>query len=328
MLRVGVVGAGIMGAHHCRIAAAAPDVELTVVVDPDRRKGRRLADSVRAAYAPDLDAVAGSADAVIVAAPSDLHADIGVRLLRDGLDVLVEKPIATTIEDAKRLVVAAAEHRRILMIGHVERFNPAVAELHRLLDDPIHVDIRRVGPYTSRVTSDVVLDLMIHDADLVQALVRSEPVHVHAMSRAVRSGTGDLATASLRFANDVSATLTASRVSQMKQRQIELVQRENVVIADLLHRQVTVHRVDHAEFVDDDGPRYRQNGLIEIPYLDGAGEPLALEQRHFVDCVRRRVPPPVTGEDGLAALELALRIRNAAVGPHASARAPASRPGG
>ncbi|WP_157420214.1 Gfo/Idh/MocA family protein [Actinomadura kijaniata] len=310
MLKLGIVGAGIMGAHHCRIATALPDVEVAVVVDPDPHRGRALADHVGAVYAPTTEALFGTVQAAIVAAPSEHHADIGVELLRGDIDLLVEKPIATTLEDAKRLVAAADERRRILMIGHVERFNPAVAELPRLVDDLIHIDIRRVGPFSPRVDSDVVLDLMIHDLDLVRTLVDADLVRVHALSRRVHSSTQDFAAVLLRFANGVSATLTASQASQTKQRQIELTQRGNVVVADLLHRQVTVHRVEHAEFVDEDGPRYRQNSVIEIPYLDGSGEPLAREQRHFVRCVRERTAPLVSGADGLAALELALRVRD------------------
>jgi predicted dehydrogenase len=310
MLKLAVVGAGIMGAHHCRIAASLPDVELAYVVDPDEVRGRALADNLVAHYLPDIAELAGRVDAAILAAPSEFHADLGVRLFEAGLDVLVEKPIAMTVEESHRLIDAAARHDRILMVGHVERFNPAVVELQRLVDDLIHVDIRRVGPFSPRISSDVVLDLMIHDVDILRTLVRSELSRVYALSSRVHSDTGDFATVLLRFANGVSATLTASRASQTKQRTIELTQRKNLIVADLLRRQVTIHRVEHDEFVDEAGARYRQNGVIEIPYLEGSGEPLAMEQRHFLDCVRNRTVPRVTGEDGLAALKLALRIRN------------------
>ncbi|MEU5880334.1 Gfo/Idh/MocA family oxidoreductase [Spirillospora sp. NPDC047279] len=308
MLRLALVGAGIMGAHHARVAAGLPGVELVMVADPDAERGGRLAASAGAEYTPDYGDVVGRADAAVVAAPSELHARIGTELLGAGLDVLVEKPIATTPEDAKRLIAAAAAAGRILMIGHVERFNPAVVELPRLVDGLIHVDVRRVGPYGPRADADVILDLMIHDLDLLRMLTRSEPVRVHALTRRVCSQTEDFATVMLGFADGVTATLTASQVSQAKQRQIELTQRDNVVVADLLLRQVTVHRLQHAEFVDEDGPRYRQSSVIEIPYLSAPGEPLAHELRHFVECVGTRSTPVVSGEDGLAALELALRV--------------------
>jgi UDP-N-acetylglucosamine 3-dehydrogenase len=312
-LKFGLVGAGIMGGHHARIAAANPDVELVAVVDPDRTKGEALAGHVQADYHADVADLFGKVDAAIVTAPSEYHAEIGLELLAHGIDVLVEKPIATTVEDAKKLVAAAEYHDRVLMVGHVERFNPAVLDLPRFRDKLIHVDIRRIGPFTSRVLADVVLDLMIHDVDLVRCLVGGEVVDVTAVTRAIRTSTADLATALLTFDNGVSASLTASRLGHTKQRQIEMTQHENVVFADLLRQQITVHRVEHAEFVDDGGARYRQNAVVEYPYLEHNGEPLTLEQRHFARCVKDHSTPLVSGEDGLVALQLAMRIRDEAV---------------
>lgn len=313
MVRLGIVGAGIMGASHARVARTIPDVQVAVVVDCDRDKGQRLAAHVRASYAASLDELPGQVDAAIIAVPTEAHAGIALRLMESGLDVLIEKPIASTVEEAESLIEIAEKHDRILMVGHVERFNPAVLELSRYVNGLIHIDIRRVGPFSSRVSSGVVLDLMIHDIDLARMLTGSEVKEILAMARRVRSATEDLATCSLTFANGLSATLTASRIGQAKRRQVELTQRENCVVADLIRQQVTVHRVEHAEFVDDRGARYRQSGIIEIPYLEHQGEPLALEQRHFVDCVLSRSQPIVSGHDGLTTLETALRIRNEAV---------------
>ena len=312
MVRLGIVGAGIMGGHHARVARGVRGTEAVVIVDPDPAKGERLASHVGADYEPDLDGLVGRVDAAIVTAPTEMHAAIGLSLLENGIDVLVEKPITSTIEEAKTLVAAADQYDRILMVGHVERFNPAVMELRRYLDGLIHIDVRRVGPYTPRISTGVVLDLMIHDIDLVTALAASEPTDVCALTRRVRSTSEDIANCLLTLANGVSATLTASRVSQTKQRQIELTQRDNVVVADLIRQQVTVHRVEHAEYVDGQGARYRQSGVIEIPYLENQGEPLVLEQTHFIECVTNRTQPDVSGREGLAALGTAIRIRDEA----------------
>jgi predicted dehydrogenase len=312
VVKLAVIGAGMMGGRHARIARTTPRTEVTVVVDQDENKGRRLAEHVGAVYLPSVNALAGEVDAAIVAVPTESHAEIGTVLLENGLDVLMEKPIAATVEGAKELVAAAEEHDRILMVGHVERFNPAVIELGRRLEDLIHIDVRRVGPFTPRILTGVALDLMIHDVDLVSWLVGSQPQEIAAVTRRVRSSTEDLATCILIFSTGVSAVLTASRVSQSKQRQIELTQRENVVVADLIRQQVTVHRVEQAEFVDERGSIYRQSGVIEIPYLDHQGEPLALEQRHFIECVLAHTQPAVSGQDGLAALDTAIRIRDQA----------------
>lgn len=301
-----------MGSNHARIARTIPAAEVTVVVDEDEEKGRQLAEYVGAVYMPSVNALPGVVDAAIVAVPTELHAEIGTMLLEKGLDVLMEKPIAATVEKAKSLVAAAEEHDRILMIGHVERFNPAVMELAKHRSGLIHIDVRRVGPYTPRIVGGVALDLMIHDIDLVRWLAGSQPEVIAALIRRVRSDTEDIAVCILTFSTGVSAVLTASRASQSKQRQIELVQQDNMVIADLVRQQVTVHRVEHAEFVDERGSTYRQSGVIEIPYLENQGEPLFLEQRHFLECVREHTQPAVSGQDGLAALDIAIRIRDQA----------------
>jgi len=313
MVRVGIVGAGIMGSNHARVLRAVPDAEVVVVTDPEADKGQRLADHIGASYESSLEGLPGRVDAAIVATPTETHAEIAATLLESGLDVLIEKPIAPTVEEAKDLVSVAHKHDRILMVGHVERFNPAVLELDRYLDGLIHIDVRRLGPFSPRIATDVVLDLMIHDVDLVNSLAGSELSTLSSLTRRVRAESEDLATCVLTFANGVSATLTASRVSQGKQRQIELTQQTNVVVADLLRQQVTIHRVEHAEYVGEQGARYRQSGVIEIPYLEHQGEPLLLEQQHFIDCVRNRTQPVVGGQEGLKALATALRIRDEAI---------------
>ena len=313
MVRLGIVGAGIMGASHARVAQTIPDAQVTTVVDPDADKGKRLAAHVGASYAASADELPGRVDAAVIAVPTEAHASIAMMLMENGIDVLVEKPIAATVAEGASIVATAEKYSRILMAGHVERFNPAVLELGRYVDGLIHIDIRRVGPFSPRVTTSVILDLMIHDIDLVHMLGGSELKEILALARRVRSGTEDLATCSLTFASGVSATLTASRVGQAKHRQIELTQQDNVVIADLIRQQLTVHRVAHSEFLDDRGARYRQSGIIEIPYLEQQGEPLALELRHFIHCTLNHSQPVVDGHAGLTALETALRIRSEAI---------------
>jgi predicted dehydrogenase len=313
VLNLGLVGAGIMGSSHARVARLLADARITVVVDPDPARGGLLADHIGATYASSPEALHGRVDAAIVAAPTEAHASIAVMLLEREIDVLVEKPIAVSVAEAMDVVAAAEKHERILMVGHIERFNPAVMELSRHLNGLLHLDIRRVGPFTPRVTTGVVLDLMIHDVDLANRLTGSRPKEISAVTQRVRSATEDIAACLLIFENGMTAALTASRVSQAKQRQIELTQRDNVIVADLLRQQVTLHRVEHAEYLDDQGTRYQQSGMVEIPYLENNGEPLALEQHHFVECVITRAKPAVTGWDGLAALETAIRIRDEAV---------------
>ena len=312
MTAVALVGAGIMGTNHARVLQTLPGAEFTLVVDPDEARGRAVASSVGATYSPDPRAVPAFADAAILASTSESHADVGVPLLEAGVDLLVEKPIATTVESAVRLIEAAGANDRVLMVGHIERFNPAVLELDRQVRDLVHIDLTRMGPYSPRVTADVVLDLMIHDLELALAISGAPVDWVAAIGRCVQSDSLDLATALLHFTNGVTATVTASRVGQTKIRHIELTQRANFVVVDLVRQDVTVHHVEHNEFLAAGGARYRQSGVIEIPFLEHRGEPLWLELCHFLECIATRGTPRVTGLQGLRALELALTVRDLA----------------
>ncbi|WP_104524666.1 Gfo/Idh/MocA family protein [Blastococcus atacamensis] len=311
MTRVAVVGAGIMGANHARVLHRSRS-DLTLIVDPDERRGRALADSVGAAYSSSLDAVPEHADAAIVAGPSELHAEIGIPLLEAGLDVLIEKPIAMNVADADDLIKTASARDRILMVGHIERFNPAVLQLDGLIQDPLHIELTRMGPFSPRVSADVVLDLMIHDLELALAISGSEVVRVEGIGLKERTESLDLATALLQFRNGVTATVTASRIGQPKIRRIELTQRANFLTVDLIRQDVEIRRVDHNEFLSEGGARYRQTGIVEIPFLDHQGEPLALELAEFLGCVAERRQPRVTGLQGRRALELALAVRESA----------------
>ena len=311
-MKFAIVGAGVMGTNHARVARAVPGVQVAYVVDPDLDRAERTAALCGSLATTDLGDVLGKVDCAIVASPSSHHVEHGLRLLEHGAHVLVEKPIATSVEDGTRLVATAAERDLVLQVGHIERFNPAVLELDRLPGELLHVDAARISPYSGRVKVGVVLDLMIHDLDIVLALAGGDPVEVFATSQTTRSTTEDLVTALIRFGNGVSATLTASRIGQNKIRMLSLTRRTDYVTVDLLRQDVTINRVDHSEYLSDEGTRYRQTGVIELPFLENRGEPLFLELSHFAGSVRESRAPRVTGEDGLRALELALRVRSAA----------------
>jgi predicted dehydrogenase len=312
MIRIGVVGAGIMGTNHVRLLGPMSRSNIIAVCDPDADKGTSLARAAGCAYVPDSANLAGQVDAAVLAVPSELHALVGVPLLEAGIDLLVEKPIATDVADAVALVDAAKASGAILMVGHIERFNPAVMELAKLITEPRHLELTRVGPFTTRASTDVVLDLMIHDLDLARALAGAEAETVQAMGRSVRSNDLDIATALIRFTNGVTATVVASRAGQSKVRRIDVTQDSDLIQADLLRQDITVHRVDHLEYVSEGGARYRQTGLIEIPFIEQRGEPLAIELSHFLDCVESREQPVIGGDDALRALELAIEIRRVA----------------
>jgi predicted dehydrogenase len=313
MHKLAIVGAGIMGANHGRVAGIVREFTVTAVCDPDLDRAAAIAKPHGAVVTSDVAEAVRDADAVVLASPSETHAELGSIILKSGCDLLVEKPIATTAADARRLIDAAQANDRVLMVGHIERFNPAVTEFLNLVEDPIALEITRLGPFPTRALSDVVLDLMIHDIDLARAAVGAEVADYTAVARTVRSSEPDIASALLRFNNGVVANITASRISQNKIRRITLTQLENTVVVDMLRQQVEIHRIEHSEFLTEGGPRYRQSGRVEIPFLSQHGEPLVHELRHFAACVGERRQPMTSGEDALAALEIALGIQ-AAVG--------------
>ena len=312
MLRLGIVGAGIMGANHARLAQAVRDATVTHVVDPDIGRATQLAVAVGAEAASDIDGIAEHVDAAVVAVPSDLHHEVGLELMKAGIHVLVEKPLATTIADAEALAEAAEVNGVTLMVGHVERFNPAVLELDRLLSDVVHVAAARVSPFSPRIREDVITDLMIHDLDVVRSIAGCGVVDVECMAMRVHSDTEDLATALLRFENGMTANLTASRVGQQKIRELRITQPDRYVTVDLVRQDVTINRVQHSEFLSSDGARYRQSGVVEIPFLEHQGEPLLLELQEFVRAASTGTTPRVTAAEGVEALRLVARVQAAA----------------
>jgi predicted dehydrogenase len=312
MLRLAIVGAGIMGSNHARVAAQVPGLSVTHIIDVDRRRGEVLAQSIGACFQPDIGALPGQVDAAVVAVPTALHLSVGLQLMESGIHVLMEKPIADQVDAAEQLVTAAHRAEVCLMVGHVERFNPAVIELESIVTSPIHLEATRVSAFSNRVADGVIRDLMIHDLDVAVAIMGSEPSTISALAQCVRSDSEDLAAALLGFPSGTTASLTASRIGQQKIRRIQVTQPDDYVQADLVRQDVTIHRVQHSEFLTNEGRRYSQSGVVEIPYLRQRGEPLSLELSHFVECIRDGARPRVSGEDGLRSLRLAERVRQAA----------------
>jgi predicted dehydrogenase len=307
--KIAIVGAGIMGANHGRVLNMCADADVTVVVDPDPARGEPLAASLGARFAQDIADLESHANAAVIATPTTTHEQIGIALLDAGLDVLVEKPMADSVAACKQLLDAAERTGRILMIGHVERFNPVVLELDRLLSDVLHIECARLGPYPSRIADSVVLDLMIHDIDIVRSLTKGPVRHVSAVGRRIRSERCELACALLEFETGVTASITASQLGQNKIRRLDITQPDSFVTVDLIRQDIAINRMTQLEFVSEEGVRYRQSGVMEVPFLEHRGEPLYLELRHFLDVIDARTDPRVSGRDGLEAVALALQIQ-------------------
>jgi predicted dehydrogenase len=288
-IRVAVVGVGALGQHHARVYAALPGVRLAGVLDRDRARAAEVAGRHGVKVFSGLEALAGEVDAVSVAVPTIDHHAVARSLLEAGRDVLVEKPMTTTLEQAEDLIEVARRQGAILQVGHIERFNPAVEVLTRVPGRPRFIEVHRLGSFSPRsLDIDVVLDLMVHDLDIVLALDGSEAVQVDAVGVPVLTPRVDIANARLRFASGLIANLTASRVSAEKVRKFRVFAPSTYVSVDFSRREAQVYRLTPGE-----------GGMPEIQVEQTAApdeEPLKR---------RRRSRPLVAGEDGLRVLRLA-----------------------
>ena len=305
-LPVGVVGVGTMGKHHARVYEAIPEADLVGVTDRDSSAARKTAEEY-GTNAYDLEALLERVQAVTIAVPTESHLEVATQCLEAGIDVLVEKPIAGTIAEGEQLIEEANVHDAILQVGHIERYNPAVQALQDFVGDLDIVSIRteRLGPSPDRSIEDsAVLDLMIHDIDIVLSLLGETPETVSAAG--VRQNRH--ASATLTFGSDVIAELTASRLTQEKVRKLEVIATDCLVRVDYLDRDIEIHRQSRPEYITTDyDVRFRHESIIERPMVDST-EPLVNELSAFVDSVRNRSAPEVTGEDALQALQLAKQI--------------------
>jgi UDP-N-acetylglucosamine 3-dehydrogenase len=299
-LKAGVAGAGVMGRNHARVLAEVRDVDLAAIFDPDAVTGQGVADLYGASAVTTADAfVDAGLDCAVVATPNRFHADLGVALLEKGVHVLVEKPIAPTVKDAQRMIDAAKANDRVLMVGHVERFNPAVETVRRAIadEDVISIQVTRVGPFPPRMGEvGVVIDLAVHDIDIIRHLTGSEITEVQPQLARTRAEREDTALLQFRLENGVIAHITTNWLTPYKTRTLQVATRGKFVVADLITRQVTEYFGQQA-----DGS-YSTRMLNSWP-----AEPLKKELEAFIHAIRTGEPPAVTGQDGLKNLEVALR---------------------
>jgi predicted dehydrogenase len=296
-LRVAVIGAGVFGRHHLRVLSQSLNATLVGVVDADPERAAMAAAEHNCLTFATLGELEGNVDAAVVATPTSLHAEVGCELLESGIDVLVEKPIAADLASARRLVDTAAEHQRILQIGHLERFNPAVAALKKVTNLPLFFEIHRLSLFSPRsLDVDVVLDLMIHDLDIVLDLAGGMPEEIRAAGISILSDKVDIANVRLSFPGGCIANLTASRVSTERVRKLRLFQPHQYISLDYQKQEAVASTVSGNQ----------QIGFQ--PLAVTKEEPLRLEVESFLEAVATRRGPLVPGEDGLRALEVARAI--------------------
>jgi predicted dehydrogenase len=299
-IRVAVVGTGEFGRNHARVYREVRNAELVGVFDKDSSRAQAAASEFRTHAFSALDDLRGRADAVSVAVPTAEHAEIGCRLMEMGIDVLVEKPMAKTVAEADTLLESARRHRRLLQIGHVERFNPAVLAVEPILNHPLFFEVHRLGVFTPRsLDVDVIYDLMIHDLDILLALVKQPVTEVKAVGIPVLTDKVDIAHARLEFEGGAVANVTASRVSTERVRKVRFFQQHEYISLDYARRDALRVAVKKA------GPQ-PEFAFEKLPAA--SVEPLRAELESFVEAVRTRTEPRVNGVAGRAALELAARV--------------------
>jgi predicted dehydrogenase len=296
-IRMAVAGVGEFGRHHARVIAQSPRAELVGVADPNLDRAQEVAATYGCQAWASAREFAGQVDAAVVAVPTTLHAEVACPLLEAGIDVLVEKPIAGDMPSARRLIQAAQERGCILQVGHLERFNPAVTGLKNLITLPLFFEIHRLSLFSPRsLDVDVVLDLMIHDLDIVLSLTGRMPEEIRAAGISILSQKVDIANVRLAFSGGVITNLTASRVSTEKVRKLRIFQPSQYISVDYARQDGVIITVSEE----------RELSLEQVPAEKD--EPLRLEVESFLDCVTSRNTPVVHGEAGANALEVALSI--------------------
>ena len=310
-LRVGVVGAGVMGSNHARVLAGLPDVTLVGIVDPLPEHRARATAMVGCRAFASLDELFDEdVDAITIAAPTHLHHEIALACITRNIHILVEKPVASTVEEGQDIVNAARSAGVTLMVGHVERFNPAVAAIKQAIsgEDILSIGITRVGPFPPRMSNvGVVIDLAVHDIDLIRWFTESDIVEVQPQLSSAVAEREDIALLQFRTASGVLAHINTNWLTPFKARNVTVATRGKYVMGDLLTRQVT------------ECFGFKPDGSYSMRHLPvGHDEPLRAELIAFVSAVRERKLPAVTGEEAVASLEIAIRCLEASPTPAAA----------
>jgi predicted dehydrogenase len=301
-LRVGVVGIGYLGKFHVEKYAQMPDVEIVGLVDVAPERAEKWAEKAGAEIFADHRQLLGRVDAVSVVVPTDQHYRVAKDFLQSGSDVLLEKPISSTLEEAEELISTAQKYGRLLQVGHLERFNPAILAARERVQTPLFIESHRLTPFRNRGTEvDVVLDLMIHDLDIIQSFVRAQVGQIHAVGVPVLTNKVDIASVRIQYTSGCVANITSSRISIEDQRRIRIFQPETYLSIDYATKNVSMyHRLP--------GQEGQQTQIIQEMIPVKPGDALQMELGSFVKSCRQRTAPAVTGEDGRKALALAIEI--------------------
>lgn len=308
-IKLGIIGVGHMGQFHVNVAKQLSEATITGIYDADPERVKVIAEKYGVPSFATPEELIQNVDAVVIAAPTFLHHTLSKLALTSGKHVLVEKPIAESVAQAKELVELANKNKLILQVGHVERFNGAILELGKIVDTPMLIESRRLAPYNPRIKDvGVVLDMMIHDIDIVLNLVDSEVVKVHAVGQKIVSAHEDVATVVLKFANGCVATIAASRNTQAKIRTLNITDKNAYIKLDFADQEIELHRQASSNTqMSLESIRYRQESIVEKIFVH-KDNPLKQEHEHFVKCILGTATPHVEGNNDIKTLEIAHRI--------------------
>lgn len=305
-IKVGVVGVGHLGQHHARIYANSPMCELVGIADKNRKVAAKIANAYKTQVFFDYKNLLGKVEAVSIAVPTVYHYEIAKDFIEQKTHVLVEKPITTTIEEAADLINLSNTHNVILQVGHIERFNAAIRKLKSIIDKPKFIEAHRLGPYDPRVKDiGVVLDLMIHDIDIVLQVVDSPVKSIDAVGVGIYSEKEDIANARIKFENGCTANLTVSRVTPVKKRKIRFFQNDAYISVNYAKQTMEIYnRIALPKVGAGENPITIKRKKVRLE----KEEPLKVELEHFLECVQKGKEPEVTGVDARNALNLAVTI--------------------
>ncbi len=303
-----VIGVGSLGQHHVKVLKSLDNNELVGISDIDESRGRQIADKFGVKYYKDYRELLSLVDAVSIVVSTPAHYEVAKFFLENGVHTLIEKPITTTVEEAKKLISIARKNNCLVQVGHIERFNPAVMKLKEVVNNPMYIEIDRLGPFSKRsLEVGVVLDLMIHDIDIILSLVPNRILRMDAIGVPVFTPYEDIANVRLTFDNYSLADLSASRVTPDGQRKLRIYQPEGYITLNYENQEIYAYQMIEEE-ESNSGEKKRE--LVFNTYQVLPGEPLRLELKHFINCVINNLTPEVSGEHGRNALEIALEITN------------------
>jgi predicted dehydrogenase len=308
-VRLGIIGTGHMGQYHVNVARQLSAAALIGIYDADPERAKQIAEKHKTKAFTQLDQMLQEVDAVVIAAPTFLHHSLAKQALESGKHVLVEKPIAETVAQARELVSISQKNKLVFQVGHIERFNGAVLELGKIITSPLLIESRRLSPYNARIKDvGVVLDMMIHDIDIVLNLVKSPVVSVSAKGNKVVSDHEDIASVVISFENGCVANMNASRCTQAKIRTLNISEKDTYVFLDFTDQEIELHRQASSNTLLGQGEiKYRQESIVEKIFVH-KDNPLKQEHEHFVNCILNPDMKYIGGESDITTLEVAHRI--------------------